>query len=190
MSDDPEEDEVAVRSILESRPRKRSFFGFGKKDNTPKPPASTKAVEVREAGMEQGLLKQIEKMNIRTQMEVFYTAYSKYLVIKYDNFTIQFYSLGIIDVLGITNRTSQDFVGNNIFKFLGQHTSSLSRDYKSKVKESLRRGQPISISINLFTLRSLARQSDDKFFTHWTPCKDENGATKFVVITLSSTLYE
>ena len=160
---------------------------------------------MREAGMEQGLLKQIEKMNFRTQMEAFYTAYSKvglhstdlsvtdikqYLVIKSSDFTIQFYSLGIVEVLGITNRTSQDFVGNNIFKFLGQYTTSLPREFKSKVKAALKGGQAISASISLFTLRSLARRGDDKFFTHWTPCKDENGVVKFVVVTLSSSLYQ
>lgn len=105
-------------------------------------PTSTKKVEVgREAGMEQGLLKKIEKMNFRTQMEAFYTAYSKvraclpaprklvnaaqYLVVKYPDFTIQFYSIGISDVLGITNSANQEFVGNNIFKFMAQHTTSL-----------------------------------------------------------------
>ena len=66
--------------------------------------------------------------------------------------------MGIVDVLGITNRTSQDFVGGNIFKFLGQHTASLPREFKSKVKEALRLGSAISASINLFTLRSLARR--------------------------------
>lgn len=45
--------------------------------SVPQLPSSTKRVEVRGDGMEQGLLKQIEKMNFRTQMEVFYTAYSK-----------------------------------------------------------------------------------------------------------------
>lgn len=45
--------------------------------SVPQLPSSTKRVEVRGDGMEQGLLKQIEKMNFRTQMEVFYTTYSK-----------------------------------------------------------------------------------------------------------------
>ena len=45
--------------------------------SVPQLPSSTKRVEVRGDGMEQGLIKQIEKMNFRTQMEVFYTAYSK-----------------------------------------------------------------------------------------------------------------
>jgi hypothetical protein len=33
----------------------------------------------REAGMEQGLLNRIEKMNLKGQMSSFYTAYSKVL---------------------------------------------------------------------------------------------------------------
>lgn len=190
-AEDSEDEKDASPSITAPKPSKRSFFGFTKKDSTPPMPTSTKRVEIgREAGMEQGLLKKIEKMNFRTQMEAFYTAYSKYLVIKYSDFTIQFYSIGISDVLGITNSANQEFVGNNIFKFLAQHTTSLPREYKSKVKDALKHGQAISASIQLFTLRSLARRGDDKFFTHWTPCKDESGATKYVVVTLSSTMYE
>lgn len=92
----------------------------------------------------------------------------QYLVIKYDSFAIQYYSLGIVDMLGITNKSSHEFVGNNIFRFLAQHTTNLPREYKSKVKDALKHGQAISASINLFTLRSLARSNgDDKFFTHW-----------------------
>ncbi|KAL8984751.1 MAG: hypothetical protein Q9205_001358 [Flavoplaca limonia] len=114
----------------------------------------------------------------------------EYLVISYDSFVIRYYSAGMADVLGITNRTSQDFVGNNVFKFLGQHTANLPREFKSKVKAALRTGSAISASIDLFTLKSLARQGDDKFYTHWTPCKDEKGVVKYVVVTLSSAMYE
>ncbi|KAL8859382.1 MAG: hypothetical protein Q9178_004060 [Gyalolechia marmorata] len=190
MSDDPEDDKEAAMSLKDSRPPRRKFFGFGKKESAPKLPVSSKNIEVREGGMEQGLLKQIEKMNFRNQMEAFYTAYSKYLVISYDSFTIRFYSAGIADILGITNRSNQDFVGNNVFKFLAQHTNSLPREFKSKVKTALRAGQAISASINLFTLKSLARDGDDKFYTHWTPCKDEKGVVKYVVVTLSSALFD
>lgn len=115
----------------------------------------------------------------------------QYLVVKYDSFVISHYSLGIVDILGINNKSSHDFVGSNIFKFLAQHTTALPREYKSKVKDALKHGQAISASINLFTLRSLAHsKGDDKFFTHWTPCKDERGSVAYVVVTLSSTLYE
>ena len=76
MSDDMEDDKESTKSIRDPK-QKRSFFGFTRKESTPQIPSSTKRVEVRADGMEQGLLKQIEKMNFRTQMEIFYTAYSK-----------------------------------------------------------------------------------------------------------------
>ena len=76
MSDEVEDDKESTKSIRDTK-QKRSFFGFTRKDGTPQLPSSTKRVEVRADGMEQGLLKQIEKMNFRTQMEIFYTAYSK-----------------------------------------------------------------------------------------------------------------
>ena len=190
MSDNSEDDKEATTSIQGQKPGRRRLFGFPRKDSTPRLPQSTKKVEVRDTGMEPALLKQIEKMNFRSQMEQFYTAYSKYMVIKYDSFSIQHYSQGIVELLGISTRTSQDFVGNNIFKFLTQHTATLPREFKSKVQYSLKHGQAISASINLFTLRSLARRGEDKFFTHWTPTKDENGQVKYVVVTLSSTLYD
>lgn len=69
MSDDPEENKEIAESIRNERTSKRSFFGFGR--STPRAPQSTKKVEVREAGMEPALIKQIEKMNFRSQMELF-----------------------------------------------------------------------------------------------------------------------
>lgn len=77
MSDDPEDDKEAAQSIRNEKTSKRSFLGFSRKDTSAQLPQSTKKVEIREAGMEQGLLKQIGKVNFRTQMEMFYTAYSK-----------------------------------------------------------------------------------------------------------------
>ena len=170
---------------------KRRFFGFSRNnDNNTTLPQSSKKVEVREAGMEGPLLKQIEKMDLRAQMERFYTTYSKYIVVKYDSFAIQHYSRGIVDILDITTRTNHEFVGTNVFKFIGQHTSALPREFKSKVQQALKNGLSISASINLFTIRSLSRREDDKFFTHWTPLKDENSHVRYAVMTLSSTLYE
>jgi len=78
MSDNPGDDADAAISVHSTRPAKRRFFGFARKESTPQLPTSTKRVEVgKESGMEHGLLKKIEKMNFRTQMEAFYTAYSK-----------------------------------------------------------------------------------------------------------------
>ena len=77
MSDEPDDDLEGQKSVHSIKPSKRSFFGFKKKESKPQTPTSTKRVEVLDAGMEPGLLKKIEKMNFRTQMEAFYTAYSK-----------------------------------------------------------------------------------------------------------------
>lgn len=78
MADDSSDDAEPAVSVHSTKPPKRSFFGFTRKDSTPQLPTSTKRVEVgKDAGMESGLLRKIEKMNFRTQMEAFYTAYSK-----------------------------------------------------------------------------------------------------------------
>ena len=52
-------------------PRKRNFFKPFRREDT------AKAAEVRDTGMEQGLLNRIEKMNFKSQVQNFYTAYSK-----------------------------------------------------------------------------------------------------------------
>ena len=100
---------------------------------------------------------------------------------------IEFYSPSIIDILHITPDKNADFVGNDVFKFLSQHTASLSRDFKFKVKESMRVGMAISANINLLTLRSLTRRAEDRFVTHWTPLKDERGAVRQIILTLALT---
>jgi len=171
--------------------------------------SSNKVTEVREAGMEPGLLNRIEHMNLKTQMRMFYTAYSKvsfstadgrlasfqsrvdmadtpqYLVLSYDSFTIEFYSPDILDML-IVNKSTTPFVGSDIFKTLGQHAPFMSKEFKNRIKDSLRMGRAISADINLQTRRSAAMRGNEKFATHWTPLKDENAAVKYVVLTLSS----
>ena len=72
MTDENEEekpDDIALPTIQGSRP-KMGFFKSFRKDSSNK-------LEVRETGMEQALLNQIEKKDFKTQMKMFYTAYSK-----------------------------------------------------------------------------------------------------------------
>ncbi len=80
-SDDVNEAKETSESTHSASFKKRRFFTFQKKESHLQLTQSTKKVEVREAGMEHGLLKQIEKLNFRTQMEKFYTAYSKVIVL-------------------------------------------------------------------------------------------------------------
>ena len=73
MSDDSEEEkpnDVAIPVIQSNARPRRNFFKAFRKDTNNK-------VEIREAGMERGLLSKIENMDFKKQMQMFYTAYSK-----------------------------------------------------------------------------------------------------------------
>ena len=145
---------------------------------------SDKRLLVREAGMEQGLLNQLEKKNLRKQMETFWAAYSKYMVLACDTLHILFYSLGVVDLLGF----DEPIVGKDVFKVLGQHATTISRDFKSKVREPLAAGRAVSIDVNLLDSSTTTRTMDVRFITHWTPLKDEDGAVTAVILTLASTI--
>src|SRR6266498_102531 len=71
QSDDLEEEKNEPQV---TRSNTGSRLGFFKSFRNPNRNATT---EAREAGMEQGLLNRIEKMNLKGQMNTFYTAYSK-----------------------------------------------------------------------------------------------------------------
>jgi hypothetical protein len=97
--------------------------------------------------------------------------------------TINFFSMNIIDILYGTKPMIGHVVGVNVFSFLEQHAVNISRDFKSRVKTSLKAGQPVSLDLNLST-RKFMRYV--KFATHWTPLKDEDGQVCYVVVTLGS----
>ncbi|KAK8018071.1 hypothetical protein PG991_007261 [Apiospora marii] len=50
-------------------------------------------------GMEQDVLGRMEGQDLPTQIKEFYTAYSKYIVVRADSFVVHFYSQGVADVL-------------------------------------------------------------------------------------------
>jgi hypothetical protein len=79
-------------------------------------------------------------------------------------------------------------IGENIFTVLTQHATSISRDFKAKVRNPLAAGRAVSIDICLLDPSAVARAFDVRFVTHWTPLKDEKGAVTAVTLTLSSTL--
>ena len=106
---------------------------------------------------------------------------------------ISFHSQGVITLLYPSKQTqsqlhahlsSPGVVGTDIFRFLAQHTlNNLPRDYKSRVKTAIKNGMPVSLDLMLCTRRHMGFE---KFVTHWTPLKDEEGKTEFMVITLGS----
>ncbi|KIW66816.1 hypothetical protein PV04_06110 [Phialophora macrospora] len=78
----------------------------------------------RQPGMEDGLLNKIEKMNLRKQMDAFYSAYSKYLIINHTTFYISFHSPGITTMLYPTKPRAQPVPQNH-----STHTLSKSRSH-------------------------------------------------------------
>ena len=105
----------------------------------------------------------------------------QYLVINFETWFISFFSKGLTDMLYAGKAYDISIVGLDVFKFLTQNSSSMSRDFKSRVKTALRAGQAISIELTLCTQRRLGFE---RMVSHWTPMKNEFGAVKYVVLTL------
>ena len=77
MSDEPEEESAKVSEPSihsNAKPSRVNFFKSLRRQPANKKSAAPVPGKV---GMEQGLINKIEKMDFRTQMEMFYTAYSK-----------------------------------------------------------------------------------------------------------------
>lgn len=136
-------------------------------------------------GMENGLLQDLDNLPVKEHKDAFYSAYSKYLVISADSMLISFYSEGILRLLYPARQTAPvQVVGSDIFKFLAQHAANgLPRDYKSRVRSSLKAGRAISLDATLCTRRQIGFE---KFATHWTPLKNDSGDNGFIVLTLGS----
>jgi hypothetical protein len=89
----------------------------------------------------------------------------------------------MVEMLYPSKPNSGQIVGVDVFRFLANYTDSLSRDFKSRVKNALKVGQAVSVDLALCTRQY---HGFEKFVTHWTPMKDEKGHVTFVVLTLGS----
>ncbi|KAK4940162.1 hypothetical protein LTR10_019697 [Elasticomyces elasticus] len=139
-------------------------------------------------GMEETMINKLEKMNLKKQMDTFYTAYSKYIVINYSTFYISFYSAGIATMLyptkPVPKNTVSQIVGMDIFRFLEAHAKSkLGSEFKQRVRTSLKMGHATSMDVTLCTRRHMGFE---RFATHWTPLKNEAHEVGFVILTLGS----
>ncbi|KAH6648353.1 hypothetical protein BKA67DRAFT_661335 [Truncatella angustata] len=166
--------------------KKKTLFSIFSSDKHNKPPLPDE-----NTGMERKLLNRIEGQDLRTQITEFYSAYSKYIVIRADTFVIGYYSSEITDSLLPTQGTgipgSHPSVGQDIFKFFKQYQLNTHQaDFKTPVKKAIKSGYPISTEIRLQTRRSAVFRGDENFATHWTPLKNEHGAPHWVVLTLAS----
>ncbi|KAI4717889.1 hypothetical protein E4T48_05896 [Aureobasidium sp. EXF-10727] len=155
---------------------------------------STVTTQVRQGpGMEEDLIGWLGSMNLESQMQMFRTAYSKYVVLKMKDRTglsIAHYSTAAGEML--RHKTSERIVNEDIFKLLAEHSpssSSVMKSYKKTVTDFLSEGKAVSVDIELATAgsaRSLTPTGPvQRLISHWTPCKDEEGRAKYVVLVLA-----
>jgi len=200
-----------------------SFLKSWRKYNAAPP---TSKISVRdEAGMEGELLHRVGKMNLKTQVEAFYSAYSKvrlqrplalsgdidnaqYLVMTWNPnshaLMIKHYSPGVIDMLclNLPNGGIAPIYNKDIFKVLAEHSSSSSssvaKTFRTTVRDALRTGIAVSVETGFLTgfeerkgakwfggQQEGLRRVEERYVTHWTPLKDEEGRVRMVVLTIA-----
>lgn len=90
-------------------------------------------------------------------------------------------------MLCVDPKSDANFVGSDIFKVLTQHSAYPVKDFRNRVKTTLRMGRAISAELVLSIRRSgMIMRGTEKLATHWTPLKDEVGQVKYVVVTLAT----
>jgi len=202
---------LSTNNVNQVKKRSAFFKSWRKYAPVYSDPAAAPRVNIREqAGMEGELINRAGKLNFRTQVEAFYTAYSKYLVLAYgaitQSFSVQHYSPGVIDMLclNLPNGGIAPIYNKDVFRVLSDHSSSssLSKAFKQTVKDAIRAGKAVSVEIGLltgFTERKPStgfrfggnngditlRRVEEKYITHWTPVKDDEGRVKYVVLTVA-----
>lgn len=75
-------------------------------------------------------------------------------------------------------------IRNNIFRILIQYIPNMSRDFKNRIKLSLKAGHIISADLNPMTKRSIIYRKSEN--THSTPLKDEHANLKYVIVMLTA----
>lgn len=89
-------------------------------------------------------------------------------------------------MLCIDPKSDTNFVGSDVFRVLTQHSAYPVKDFRNRVKTSLRMGRAISAELVLSIRRSgMIMRGTEKLATHWTPLKDQVGQVRSVVVTLA-----
>lgn len=118
--------------------------------------------------------------------------------------TVQYYSPGVIDMLclNLPNGGIAHIYNKDIFKVIAEHSTSSSssgnKAFKSTVRDALKVGQAVSVETGLLTgfeevkgtgwfggEKEGMRRVEERYVTHWTPLKDQDGRTKWVVLTIA-----
>ena len=88
-------------------------------------------------------------------------------------------------MLNPANNTEGTVVGAEVFRFFRQNMIANNQEYKSRVRNALKGGHPVSATIHLQTKRSALFRGDERFITHWTPLKNENAVVHWVIVTMA-----
>lgn len=183
LKEEKREDLTTPAPAVEPKSPLEKFFKSFKKQLSAKPAAD---LADRGAGMEDELLNKIQNTSFQDQKRLFYTAYSRYLVLD-ENLKIHFFSSGVLEMLLIDPSKDTKFVGSEVFAILSQYTTSLPKDFRTNVKSSIKMGRALSLDINLVTRRSMMTMKGyEKFVSHWTPLKGESALVKFVIVCFAS----
>jgi hypothetical protein len=76
-------------------------------------------------------------------------------------------------------------MNEDIFKVLADRSpssSSVMKSYRKAVTDLLVQGKAVSVDIELATE---AKVRNERLISHWTPCKDEEGRARYVVLILT-----
>lgn len=122
---------------------------------------------------------------------------SKYVILQYTQSTgvmkVSHYSASVEPVLSppLPNDDYVPIYHWDIFKAIAERSppgaSSTMKSFKTTVHERIAKGKAVSIELNLLDgAKSMGLMPREKsYVTHWTPCKDVEGRTKYVVLVIS-----
>jgi phototropin len=121
-----------------------------------------------------------------------------------DALVIKHYSPGVIDMLclNLPNGSTAPIYNKDIFKVLTENSpassSSVAKAFRTTVRDALRVGKAVSVETSLLTGFEERRGStwyggqqegwrrvEERYVTHWTPLKDEEGRVRQAVLTIA-----
>lgn len=117
----------------------------------------------------------------------------QYLVLKVNNragLNIAHYSTSAADLLHLNRGRGkcEPIVNEDIFKVLADRSPSSSavlRSFKKVVTDCLTQGKAVSLDFEVLVQDKRSVKIEKQLISHWTPCKDEEGQTKYVVLVFS-----
>jgi hypothetical protein len=132
----------------------------------------------------------------------------QYLLMTWNSSThaliIKHYSPGVIDMLclNLPNGGIAPIHNKDIFKILAEYSSSSSssvaKAFRTTIRDALKVGKAVSVETGLLTgfeerkgttwfgaQQEGLRRVEERYVTHWTPLKDEEGRASRVVLTIA-----